>query len=110
MEDPKLINWILKVAVGTLSAIIAIVVLVLAVGIFLPNDQVNNDEIFKIIGPAFNTVIGAFVGLLGGLSINSAEKKSEETPEPTPEPEVEEESEPEPDLGPHPDHPDEDIV
>ena len=25
----------------------------------------------EMIGPAFNTVIGAFVGLLGGLSLNS---------------------------------------
>ena len=50
MEDlnQKLINWILKVAVGTLSAIIGIVVLVLAIGIFLPNEQVDNNKIFEI--------------------------------------------------------------
>jgi hypothetical protein len=106
MEDlnQKLINWILKVAVGTLSAVIGIVVLVLAVGIFLPNDQVDNEKIFAIIGPAFNTVIGAFVGLLGGLSISGNAKKEEPAPEPeTP-------AEPEDDLGPHPDHPDEEII
>lgn len=108
MEDlnQKLINWILKVAVGTLSAIIGIVVLVLAIGIFLPNEQVDNNKIFEIIGPAFNTVIGAFVGLLGGLSISGNAKKEE--PAPTPEPETP--AEPEDDLGPHPDHPDEEII
>lgn len=105
MDDPKVINWILRVAVGTLSAVIGIVVLVLGVGIFLPNDVVDNNKIFEIIGPAFNTVIGAFVGLLGGLSINDMKKKPEETPEVQEEP-----VEPEPDLGPHPDHPDEDII
>jgi len=38
--------------------------------------------IFAIIGPAFNTVIGAFVGLLGGLSIggNGEKKEIEEPP------------------------------
>lgn len=40
--------------------------------------SVDNDKIFAMIGPAFNTVVGAFVGLLGGLSINRAgqDKKS----------------------------------
>lgn len=69
-ENQKLINWILKITVGTLASILIVVVFVLLSGIFLPNDLVNNDDIFAIIGPAFNTVIGAFVGLLGGLSIN----------------------------------------
>lgn len=77
MEDnQKLINWILKITVGTLSSILIVVVLVLLAGIFMPSDVVNNDDIFAIIGPAFNTVIGAFVGLLGGLSINEHIKKS----------------------------------
>lgn len=75
-DNQKLINWILKITVGTLSSILIVVVLALLVGIFLPNEVVNNDDIFAIIGPAFNTVIGAFVGLLGGLSINEHIKKS----------------------------------
>ena len=66
MEDAnqKVVNWILKVAVGTLSAVIGIVVVVLAVGLFIDNSVIDNEKIFGIIGPAFNTVIGAFVGLL----------------------------------------------
>jgi hypothetical protein len=43
---------------------------VLLIGMF--DDKVDNKEIFSIIGPAFSTVIGAFVGLLGGLSINKS--------------------------------------
>jgi hypothetical protein len=106
----KLMNWILKVAVGTLSSVMVAVVLVLLVGIFLPNEQIDNKEILSIIGPAFNTVIGAFVGLLGGLSVsNSMNKPEKETPPPPAEPESEPD-EPEPDLGPHPDHPDEEII
>jgi hypothetical protein len=95
----RLVNWILKVTVGTLSAIIAIVVIVLAISLFLPTDQVDNQKIFEIIGPAFNTVIGAFVGLLGGLSLTAHHKPKEE-----PLPCLC--SEPEDDLGPHPDYPD----
>ena len=79
MEDKNkdLINWILKVAVGSLASIMVAVVIALIVALFVPNEMVDNKDIFPIIGPAFNTVIGAFVGLLGGLSLNGAEKKEE---------------------------------
>ena len=77
-EQQKVIRWILKVAVGTLASICMVVVCVMMVGIFLPNDLINNDDILAIIGPAFNTVIGAFVGLLGGLSLSNVENKDTE--------------------------------
>ena len=81
-ESQTLIRWILKVTVGTLASICVVVVLALLVGIFMPNDLVDNQQIFAIIGPAFNTVIGAFVGLLGGLSLSgdSSKKQEEEAP------------------------------
>lgn len=72
MQD-NLLNWILKVTVDTLSIIVIAVVFVLLAGMF--DDKVDNQEIFSIIGPAFNTVIGAFVGLLGGLSIRNSDNK-----------------------------------
>ena len=68
-------NWILKVTVGTLAIIVVAVVLVLMGGLF--NPIVDNNKIFEIIGPAFSTVIGAFVGLLGGISLNKADAKAE---------------------------------
>ena len=84
-EQQKLMNWILKVAVSVLAAVIGIVVVVMCVGLFLPNEQIDNAKIFEMINPAFNTIIGAFVGLLGGLSISKGEKK-EEPPAPPPPP------------------------
>lgn len=68
-------NWILKVTVGTLAIIVIAVVLVLMGGLF--NPIVDNNKIFEIIGPAFSTVIGAFVGLLGGISLNKANVQAE---------------------------------
>jgi len=62
MEN-NLIHWILKTTVATLSFICVSTVSVLLYAFFY--DGVSNDEIFKMLGPAFNTVIGAFVGLLG---------------------------------------------
>jgi hypothetical protein len=80
-ESLKLIRWIMKVTVGTLASICVVVVLALLIGIFMPNELVDNQQIFAIIGPAFNTVIGAFVGLLGGLSLSGDSKKQEEEEE-----------------------------
>ena len=51
------------------------------------NEQIDNNKIFEMIAPAFNTIIGAFVGLLGGLSINKGTTPAK--PEPTTEPEPE---------------------
>lgn len=90
MEDKNkqdLINWILKIAVGSLASIMVAVVIALIVALFVPNEMVDNKDIFPIIGPAFNTVIGAFVGLLGGLSLNpnGGEKKEEPPAPPAPE-------------------------
>ena len=77
-DTKKVVHWILKVTVGTLASICVVVVMALLVGIFMPNDVVDNQQIFAIIGPAFNTVIGAFVGLLGGLSLSGDGKQKEE--------------------------------
>ena len=77
MEDRKLIHWILKITVGTLASITVAVVIVLLSGIFI--QSVDNQDIFAIIGPAFNTVIGAFVGLLGGLSLSGKDPNNPNT-------------------------------
>lgn len=83
--DSKTTNFILKLAVSVLAGVVGVVVVVMMVGLFVSNDVVDNAKIFELIGPAFNTVIGAFVGLLGGLSLNG-EKKEEAPPAPPVEP------------------------
>lgn len=71
--EKDLTHWILKITVAMLSFICVATVSVLLYAFF--DDHVNNDEIFKMLGPAFNTVIGAFVGLLGGISISKRDEK-----------------------------------
>jgi len=53
---------VMKMAAVTLASIMFTVVFVMLVGLFLPNSVVDNNEIFKIIGPAFSMIVGAFVG------------------------------------------------
>jgi hypothetical protein len=80
------VEFVIRVAIVTLSAVILVVVLALVVGLFVSNDIVSSAAILDTVNPAFQTIIGAFVGLLGGLSLNAnARDKKPEEPEPQPE-------------------------
>ena len=80
------VEFVVRVAIVTLSAVILVVVLALVVGMFVPNDVVDSTAVLEMINPAFQTIIGALVGLLGGLSLNANARDKE--PEPAPEPEA----------------------
>ena len=77
------VEFTIRTAVVTLACVVLVVVAALVIGLFVPDSVVDSDKVFEIVGPAFNMVIGAFVGLLGGLSINAnARDKEPEAPEP----------------------------
>ena len=50
----------------TLCVVIVGMVFALCVGLF--DKEVNNEDIFKLLAPAFQTIIGGFIGLLAGLA------------------------------------------
>jgi hypothetical protein len=75
------VEFVVRVAIVTLSAVILVVVLALVVGMFVPNDVVDSTAVLDMINPAFQTIIGAFVGLLGGLSLNANARDKEPEPE-----------------------------
>ena len=76
------VEFVVRVAIVTLSAVILVVVLALVVGLFMPNDVIDSAAILEMVNPAFQTIIGAFVGLLGGLSLNANARDKEPEPEP----------------------------
>lgn len=63
---------VLVIVICTLSAVMVSVIGVLLSGLFKPS--VDNAEIFKILGPAFQTIVGAFVGVLGGRAMRDENK------------------------------------
>jgi len=69
----RLNTIILLVVIGTLSLTMTSVIFVLLAGLF--DKIVDNTEIFKILGPAFQTIVGAFVGVLGGRAMKQNEPK-----------------------------------
>ena len=62
LEKGKIQLSIMKMVTIVLSAIMLSVVAIFLIGMFMPNELIDNNEIFKIIGPAFSMIIGAFVG------------------------------------------------
>ncbi len=62
LEKGKIQLTIMKMAAAVLGSIMIAVVFIFLVGMFMPNELIDNNEIFKIIGPAFSTIVGAFVG------------------------------------------------
>ena len=55
----------------TLCVVIIGMVAVLMAGLFDP--VVDNAEIFKLISPAFQTIVGGFIGLLAGVKLSHGE-------------------------------------
>ena len=53
----------------TLAIILISMVITMLVGLFDP--QVDNNKIFEIVGPAFQTIVGGFIGLITGIKIGS---------------------------------------
>ena len=76
------VEFVIRVAIVTLSAVILVVVLALAVGLFVSHEVVDSAAILETVNPAFQTIIGAFVGLLGGLSLNANARDKGAEPEP----------------------------
>lgn len=77
-EMQKLVIWIIKITVASLASIMISVVVAMIIGLFMPNELIDNKDIFAMISPAFNTVVGAFVGLLGGMSLTEAARPTNE--------------------------------
>lgn len=55
----------------TLAVILLSMVAVMLVGFF--SEKVDNAKIFEIVGPAFQTIVGGFIGLITGIKIGSNE-------------------------------------
>ena len=57
----------------SLAIVLLSTVGVVLIGLF--DDKVDNHEIFKLINPAFNMIVGAFVGTIAGIKIGKEDAK-----------------------------------
>ena len=58
----------------TLCVVVMSMVGVLMIGLF--DEKVDNSEIFKLIIPAFQTIIGGFIGLLAGVKLSHDDEEN----------------------------------
>jgi len=57
------------VVAATLSLMLVVIGMMAAFGIALVDDKVDDKMVFDIIGPAFQTIVGGFIGLITGIKI-----------------------------------------
>jgi len=62
-------------ALVTITASITLAITVLSmVAVFMLGfftTQIDNNKLFEIVGPAFQTIVGGFIGLITGIKIGS---------------------------------------
>ncbi len=73
MTVERITTIVVTVVVVSLAAVLIPMNVVLLIGLFEP--KIDNAEIFKIVGPAYQTVVGAFVGILSGYVLGKSEVK-----------------------------------
>lgn len=62
----------------TLCLVVVGMVGVLMAGLF--EEKVDNAEIFKLISPAFQTIVGGFIGLLAGVKLSHGDTDEDSKP------------------------------
>lgn len=60
-------NIVILVAVGSLSLIVLAMLAMFIYAIVDPNT--DDEEVFTIIGPSFQVIVGGFIGLVTGIKI-----------------------------------------
>jgi hypothetical protein len=67
MTKEKLSAYVTLMATATLTIILLSMVGVLLIGLF--NPTIDNTKIFEAITPAFQTIVGGFIGLITGIKL-----------------------------------------
>ncbi len=69
----KLTFWVTFMISVTLCFSVLAMVMAFLLGLWAK--EVDNGEIFKMISPAFSTLIGGMIGFLSGIKLNQTEEE-----------------------------------
>jgi len=70
----RLSTWVTLIATTTLSLILISMVSGMMIGLF--DEKVDNNKIFEAILPAFQTIVGGFIGLITGIKIATDQQRN----------------------------------
>ena len=73
MNKENLSYFVTLIATITLSLILLSMVFVLLSGLYV--DKIDNTKIFEAITPAFQTIVGGFIGLITGIKIGEKDER-----------------------------------
>jgi len=66
-ETTPLGSWVTMTVTLTLCIVVVGMVGAMLIGLF--DNDISNDKIFEAITPAFQTIIGGFIGLITGIKL-----------------------------------------
>jgi cation transporter-like permease len=73
--NEKLSVWVTLIATVTLSLILVSMVSGMMIGLF--DEKVDNNKIFEAVLPAFQTIVGGFIGLITGIKIATDQRRDD---------------------------------
>ena len=71
----KIKDTVVVTAAGSLVAVVIVMMVMFIIALLDP--AVPDDAIFTIIGPAFQTIVGGFIGLITGINIKGNDDAAE---------------------------------
>jgi cation transporter-like permease len=75
--NEKLSVWVTLIATVTLSLILVSMVSGMMIGLF--DEKVDNNKIFEAVLPAFQTIVGGFIGLITGIKIATDQRTDDKS-------------------------------
>jgi len=72
MENKSLSETVTLMVTTTLCIVVISMVMAMLVGLF--DNDVSNDKIFEVITPAFQVIVGGFIGLITGIKIGKEDQ------------------------------------
>ena len=71
----KLKDTVVVTAAGSLVMVVIVMMVMFIIALLDP--AVDDGAIFTIIGPAFQTIVGGFIGLITGIKVGENNNESE---------------------------------
>jgi len=73
----KVKDWIMLISAGSLSMVVFCMMIIFIMATL--DASVDDKEIFTIVGPAFQTIVGGFIGLITGINIAKKEEENNDS-------------------------------
>ena len=72
----KVKDWIMLISAGSLAMVVFCMMAIFIIATL--DNNVDDKEIFAIVGPAFQTIVGGFIGLITGINIGKKQEEADE--------------------------------